>query len=63
VDKVWNGVPNLMHLTPVVFLDTTVQNDLHTYTWTVMGARPAAQDIMKLDDWSSEAQDERRRER
>jgi putative ABC transport system permease protein len=49
VDKVWNGVPNLMHLTPVVFLDTTVQNDLHTYTWTVMGARPAAQDIMKLD--------------
>jgi putative ABC transport system permease protein len=38
-----------MHLTPVVILDTTVQNDLHTYTWTVMGARPAAQDILRLD--------------
>jgi putative ABC transport system permease protein len=49
VDKVWNGVPGLMHLTPVVFLDTTVQNDLHTYTWTVMGVRPSAQDILKLD--------------
>ena len=49
VDRVWNGVPNLMHLTPVVFLDATVQNDLHTYTWTVMGARPSAQDIIKLD--------------
>ena len=49
VDKVWNGVPNLMHLTPAVFLDTTVQNDLHTYTWTVSGARPEVQDILKLD--------------
>jgi len=49
VDRVWNGVPNLMHLTPVVFLDTTIQNDLHSYTWTVIGARPAAQDILKLD--------------
>ncbi|MDR3752012.1 MAG: ABC transporter permease [Terracidiphilus sp.] len=49
VDKVWNGVPNLMHLTPVVFLDTTIQNELHSYTWTVIGARPAAQDILKLD--------------
>jgi putative ABC transport system permease protein len=49
VDKVWNGVPGLMHLTPVVFLDATVQNELHTYTWTVMGARPPAQDILKLD--------------
>ncbi len=26
-----------------------VQNDLHTYTWTVAGVRPTFQDIMKLD--------------
>ena len=27
----------------------TVQNDLHTYTWTVNGVRPVFQDIFKLD--------------
>ena len=26
-----------------------MQNDLHTYTWSVNGVRPAYQDILKLD--------------
>jgi putative ABC transport system permease protein len=29
--------------------DVPVQNDLHTYTWTVNGVRPEFQDIWKLD--------------
>ena len=29
--------------------DVPVQNDLHTYTWTVNGVRPVFQDIWKLD--------------
>jgi putative ABC transport system permease protein len=49
VDRVANAVPGISHISPVEFKDVTVQNDLHTYTWTVVGARPAYQDILKLD--------------
>ena len=31
---------------------TAVQNDLHTYTWTVVGSRPSYADIIKLDSRS-----------
>ena len=34
---------------PVLCKDVPVQNDLHTYTWSVNGVRPEYQDIMKLD--------------
>jgi putative ABC transport system permease protein len=49
VDRVYNSVPGITHISPVVWKDTTVQNDLHTYTWTVNGVRPSYQDILKLD--------------
>jgi putative ABC transport system permease protein len=49
VDRVANSVPGISHISPVAFKDATVQNDLHTYTWTVNGVRPAFQDIIKLD--------------
>ena len=32
-----------------VYKDVTVQNDLHSYTWTVNGVRSVFQDIWKLD--------------
>jgi putative ABC transport system permease protein len=41
VDRVANSVPGISHISPVAFKDATVQNDLHTYTWTVNGVRPA----------------------
>jgi putative ABC transport system permease protein len=49
VDRVSNAVPGIIHLSPVVEKDVAVQNDLHTYTWTVNGARASFQDIWKLD--------------
>lgn len=49
VDRIANAVPGVIHITPQVQKDVTVQNDLHTYTWTVNGVRPVFQDIWKLD--------------
>ena len=49
VDRVYNTVPGINHISPMVEKDVAVQNDLHTYTWGVTGARPVLQDIMKLD--------------
>jgi putative ABC transport system permease protein len=49
VDRASNSVPGIIHITPVVWKDVPVQNDLHTYTWTVNGTRPEFQDIWKLD--------------
>src|SRR5271168_1108228 len=49
VERLGDAVPGLFHITPMVEKDATVQNDLHTYTWSVNGVRPVAQDVMKLD--------------
>jgi putative ABC transport system permease protein len=48
VDAVWNSVPGLIHITPMVNKDVPVQDDLHTFTWTVNGILPVGQDIMHL---------------
>src|SRR5208283_2336633 len=49
VDRVSNSVPGVIELSPAAYISVPVQNDLHTYTWTVAGVRPAFQDIQKLD--------------
>jgi putative ABC transport system permease protein len=49
VDRISSSVPGIINLSPVVEKDLTVQNDLHTYTWTVNGTRAGFQDIWKLD--------------
>jgi putative ABC transport system permease protein len=49
VDRAANAVPGILHISPFVSKDVTVQNDLHTYTWTVNGVRPSYQDILKMD--------------
>ncbi len=48
VDRVTAVVPEVTRVSPTAYLDATVQNDLHTYTWTVVGSRPAYTDIVKL---------------
>ena len=48
VDTIWNGVPRLVHITPMVSKDVPVQDDLHTYTWTVNGVLPVGQEVMHL---------------
>ena len=48
VDRVGDTVPGIFHISPFAVMDTTVQNDMHTYTWTVNGVRTSYQDILKL---------------
>jgi putative ABC transport system permease protein len=49
VDRLIASVPGINHISPAIFKDVTVQNDLHSYTWTVNGVRSVFQDIWKLD--------------
>jgi putative ABC transport system permease protein len=49
VDRVAATVPGIGRISPAVYKDVSVQNDLHTYTWSVNGVLPVYQDIMKLD--------------
>ncbi|HEX3436734.1 MAG TPA: ABC transporter permease, partial [Pseudacidobacterium sp.] len=49
VDRLWNSVPNLQHISPFMWKQVPVANDLHTYTWQVNGYRADIQDILKLD--------------
>jgi putative ABC transport system permease protein len=49
VDRIAAAVPGIGRISPAVYKDVPVQNDLHTYTWGVNGVLPAYQDIMKLD--------------
>ena len=48
VDLIWNGVPGLIHVTPTVDKNVTVQDDLHNFTWNVEGILPTGQEIMHL---------------
>jgi putative ABC transport system permease protein len=49
VDRISNSVPGVFHISPDEWINATVQDELHTYTWEVDGARPVFQDIWKLD--------------
>jgi putative ABC transport system permease protein len=49
VDRVANNVPGVIHISPMAWEQAPVENDLHTYTWSVDGVRPEFQDIWKLD--------------
>lgn len=49
VDRLVAAVPGIDHISAAVYKDVTVQNDLHSYTWTVNGVRSVFQDIWKLD--------------
>ncbi len=49
VDRVIAALPEITHISPTGYQQVAVQNDLHTYTWTVVGARPSYADIIKLD--------------
>jgi putative ABC transport system permease protein len=49
VDRLIASVPGINHISPTVNKDVIVQNDLHSYTWTVNGVRSVFQDIWKLN--------------
>ncbi len=49
LDLIYNSVPGITSITPAMFQDATVQNDLHTYTWSVKGVRPEGLDILAFE--------------
>ena len=49
VDRASASVPGITRISPATWKDVTVQDDLHTFTWSVNGVRPVYQSIMKLD--------------
>lgn len=48
VDRVSAALPEITRITPAEYQEATVQNDLHTYTWSVIGTRPSYAEIIKL---------------
>src|SRR5271155_892918 len=49
VDLIQASVPGLLHIAPEVSKDVSVQNDTHSYTWSVIGSYPLVADVQKLD--------------
>jgi putative ABC transport system permease protein len=49
VDRAIAAVPGIGVISPAAYKDVPVQNDLHTFTWSINGVRPQYQGIMKLD--------------
>lgn len=48
LDTLVSTVPGIMTVTPMVEKTVTVANDLHSYSWTVDGARPPIADALNL---------------
>jgi putative ABC transport system permease protein len=49
VDRVANSINGIQFISPQAQQDVPVQNDLHTYTWTVNGVLPVFNQIWNLD--------------
>ncbi|HEY0758008.1 MAG TPA: ABC transporter permease [Acidisarcina sp.] len=49
VDLLMNSVPGIIAASPEMYMDVTVQNDLHTYTWPLNGDRANMGSIINLD--------------
>jgi putative ABC transport system permease protein len=49
VDRAANSIPGIMFISPDANQEVAVQNDLHTYTWSVNGVLPNFNQIWNLD--------------
>lgn len=48
VERIQETVPGVIHVSPFVWKQVPVQNDLHTYTWEVDGITPELASIQKM---------------
>ncbi|HVN92083.1 MAG TPA: ABC transporter permease [Terracidiphilus sp.] len=48
VDRITAALPEIVQISPMEYQDEPIENDLHSYTWTVVGSRPSYADIIKL---------------
>src|SRR5579871_2802616 len=49
VERIQETVPGILHVSPVMWKQVPVQNDLHTYTWDVNGVTAELQDIQRME--------------
>jgi putative ABC transport system permease protein len=49
VERIQETVPGVIHVSPMLWKQVPVQNDLHTYTWETDGVTPELQDVMKME--------------
>jgi putative ABC transport system permease protein len=49
VERIQETIPGILRVSPVMWKQVPVQNDLHTYTWEVDGITPELQDIQRMD--------------
>ena len=48
VERIQETVPGVIHVSPILWKQVPVQNDLHTFTWEVDGVTPELPDIMNM---------------
>jgi putative ABC transport system permease protein len=48
VERIEETVPGIIHVSPVLWKQVPVQNDLHSFTWEVDGITPELADIMNM---------------
>ncbi|MHB1021080.1 MAG: ABC transporter permease [Acidobacteriaceae bacterium] len=49
VERIQEMVPGIIHISPDVWKQVPVQDDLHTYTWEVDGVSPVFSNIMNME--------------
>lgn len=49
VERIQETVPGILHVSPMLWKNVPVQNDLYTYTWEVDGVTPELQYIQKME--------------
>src|SRR4051812_31088242 len=48
VERIQETVPGVIHVSPILWKNVPVQNDLHTFTWEVDGVTPELSEIMNM---------------
>jgi putative ABC transport system permease protein len=49
VERIAETVPGIIHVSPMLWKQVPIQNDLHTYTWETDGVTPELQHIMNME--------------
>jgi putative ABC transport system permease protein len=49
VERIAETVPGIIHVSPMLWKQVPVQNDLHTYTWETDGVAPELAQIMNME--------------
>ena len=48
IERIQETVPGILHVSPMLWKQVPVQNDLHSFTWEVDGVAPELSEIMNI---------------